>query len=302
MMFIFLILLSCYFSFPQKTKTKVLDIEKTLFVYSTEGNGLPCIVFSGSENIGSRLYPEQFKKNIMLIHADPKNITPEQLKKMTLNTIIDEIDRVRKAMGLKKIGLMGHSMFGLLPFEYALKYPKQTLFIISTGSTPYINNKYFLASQKYWKDKASEKRKNIHKNNLLGLKKNSSKTQTPGKKFINRYLADIPMRFYDPDYDMTEIWKDVKLNIPFAYYFWGKLMKDFDNTSNYKKIRTPILVMSGKYDFGAPYFLWEPFKKIIPDFTFYYFRKAGHNPMLERPGKFTKIIRSWINKKIKGPQ
>ena len=291
-----LLFMSSFIIYSHNNAFKVIDIKGSFFKYTVEGKGFPCITFSGSENIGSRLYPKQFKQEVMLIHADPGNISPKQLKSLTLDSILIELDKVRKTLGLKKIAIMGHSMFGLLPFEYALKYPGKISFIISSGSAPFINGKYFKAAQLYWETKASQNRKQIHLKNLKKLKIQNSKNISSSQKFINQYLADIPKRFFNPQFDMTGIWEGVKLNIPFAYYFWGQLMKDFNNAKNYSKIENPVLIISGKYDFGAPYYLWEPIKKTISNSTFIIFEKAGHNPMLEQPEKFAKIVLNWVKK------
>ena len=83
----------------------------------------------------------------------------------------------------------------------------------------------------------------------------------------------------------------------FLNHFWGKLMKDFDNTDNYKNIQAPVLIIAGKYDYGAPYYLWGDLKDIIPNFTLKVYEDAGHNPMLEIPEEFTKTIVEWIESK-----
>lgn len=275
----------------------ILEVPGAIFQYNAEGNGMPCIAFTGSENIGHRLYSDDLRKNLLLIHADPKNISAEQLKKLTLETVIDDIEKVRKTLGFKKIAVMGHSMFGPIPLEYALKYPDNISYSISTGATPYTTNKYFKASEEYWVSEASEDRKNIFKKNLRNYQAADMSSLTPGEKFIKQYIAYTPFRFYNAHFDMTELWEGVEVNMDFVNHFWGVLMRDFDNTGNYKNIKTPVLVIAGKYDFGAPYYLWDDVKEIIPDFTLHVFQNAGHNPMLEIPGEFNEVIFDWIEKK-----
>lgn len=41
-------------------------------------------------------------------------------------------------------------------------------------------------------------------------------------------------------------------------------------------MKTIVLIVAGKYDFGAPYFLWNDFGKQMPDYTFYLFEDAGY--------------------------
>lgn len=74
-------------------------------------------------------------------------------------------------------------------------------------------------------------------------------------------------------------------------------MKDFDNTDKYHEIKTPVLVLAGRHDYWAPYFLWDEVKNVIPDFTFKFFENAGHNPMLELTEEFDKFVIDWIESK-----
>jgi len=71
-------------------------------------------------------------------------------------------------------------------------------------------------------------------------------------------------------------------------------MKDFDNTEAYKDIKSPVLVISGKYDFGAPYRLWEDYNDIIPNFTLKVYENAGHKPFMEIPEDFAKDVLKWV--------
>jgi len=274
-----------------------LEVPGAIFQYNAEGNGIPCIAFTGSENIGHRLYTDGLHEKLLLIHADPKNISAVQLENLTLETVIDDIEKVRKHLGLKKIAVMGHSMFGPLPLEYALKYPDKISYSISTGAAPYTTTKYFEASNEYWESAASSDRKKILNENVSKYKAEDMRNLTSSEKFIRQYIAYTPYRFYNAHFDMTELWKGVEINMDFINHFWGVLMRDFDNTENYTNIKAPVLVISGKYDFGAPYYLWNDVEEIIPDFTFHVFQNAGHNPMIEIPEEFNEYVFNWIESK-----
>ena len=271
-----------------------LEIPDAIFKYTAEGEGIPCVVFTGSENIGHKLYPPELLEHFILIHADPSKIEDDLINDLSLEGIIDDIEKVRKSLGIKKIAVMGHSMFGPLPLEYASKYSENISFAISTGATPYCTEKYFTAAQEYWESEASEERKNILKENIVRLEAEDMSNFSESLTFIKQYTAYTPYRFYDPYFDMTELWEGIEINMNFLNHFWGKLMKDFNNTDNYKNIQSPVLIIAGKYDFGAPYYLWDDLKNIIPDFTLKVYENAGHNPMLEIPKEFTKTIVEWI--------
>jgi proline iminopeptidase len=271
---------------------KPLNVEGALFTYSIEGTGIPCVVFTGGENIGLNLYSKELKKHIKFIHADPKNITKENVESLTLDTILDDIEKVRKTLGAEKIAVMGHSMFSIIPLEFALKYPEHTSHAISTGGVPSFSKKSSQASNEYWREEASEERKEILKRNRAALTKEVISKLSPSEAFIKQYVAETPLRFYDPEFDMSDLWKGVEINMDFINRYWG-FIYGFDNTDKYLMIKAPVLIFAGRYDYGCPYFLYDEIKDIIPNYTFILFENAGHNPMIEIPEEFDKKLVDW---------
>ncbi len=272
---------------------KPLDVEGALFTYSTEGTGIPCILFAGGENLGSKCYSKNLKKHIKFIHADPKNITKENVESLTLDTILDDIEKVRKTLGLEKIAVMGHSMFSIIPPEYALKYPDNASHAISTGGVPSFSEKSTQASNEYWEKEASEERKEIRRRNNEALTEEVMSKLSPSEAFIRQYVADTPLRFYDPEFDMSDLWEGVELNVDFINRYWG-FIYGFDNTHKYHMIKAPVLIIAGRYDYGCPYFLYDEIKDVIPNYTFILFENAGHNPMFEIPEEFDKKLIDWV--------
>lgn len=190
---------------------------------------------------------------------------------------------------------MGHSMFGVIPLEYALKYPDHAAGSISSGALPFTTTRAFDMSGVYWDSSATPERKAILKENLERLK-NDKVEKSASERFWDQYKANVPLRFADPHFDISLMEKAGarSTNIAFINRFWGVVLKDYDNSAQYQQILTPVLVISGKYDFGAPYLLWKDFGKTMPDYTFHLFENAGHNPMLEIPEEFDQLLIDWI--------
>ena len=274
-----------------------LNIPGAIFKYSAEGKGIPCIVFTGSENIGHKLYPERLRKRLILIHADPAPISPEQALTLTLDDVLDDIERVRKHLGLKKIAVMGHSIFGTLPLDYAVKYPKSISFAISTGSTPVWDESFVLEEANYWETFASDERKLKRQQNNEALAEMDLTGLSASDIFKLQYQADVPYRFYDINYDSTFIFSDTEINIPFVGHFWGTLLANYNHDEAFQSIKAPVLVLSGLYDFAVPHTLWNGYENIIDDYTSKLYLESGHNPMLEVPEQFTRDIIDWIDSK-----
>jgi len=272
---------------------KPLNVEGALLTYSVDGTGVPCVFFTGGENIGINLLSNELKKHIRIIHADPKDISKVDVKSITLDTIIDDIEKVRITLGVEKIAVMGHSMFSSIPLEYALKYPEHASHAISTGGVPSFSEKSTKASDEYWETDASEERKEILRRNREKLTEEVMSKLSPSEAFIRKYTADTPLRFFDPEYDMSDIWEGIEINMDFLNHYWG-LIYGFDNTDKYHLIKAPVLIFAGRYDYGCPHFLYDEVKDIIPNYTFILFENAGHNPMFEIREEFDKKLIDWI--------
>lgn len=276
-----------------------INVPDALFTYTAEGNGIPCVIFTGSENVGHNMLPKELQEHFTFIHADPSAIDSATISSITLDDILDDLEKLRVSLQLDKIAVLGHSMFGLLPLEYAVKYPDNISYAISTGSVPFRTEVTAQASKDYWEKEASEERKNIMKKNWEELKGVDWESLSPTQQFVTSYTADTPKWFCDPNFEHSGLWEGVKINMKFLGHYSGNLMKNFDNTDNYRNIKAPVLVFSGKCDFGCPYFLWEDFKSrnIIPDLTVIVYDNSGHNPFFEVPGKFTKDMLEWVKNK-----
>ena len=271
-----------------------LDIPDAIFNYSATGKGIPCIALTGGENLDKNLYPKGFLEHFNLIGANPDYISEEVINNLTFDDILDDIERARKYLKVDKIVIMGHSMFSPLPLDYALKYPDNVLFTISTGSAPFFNQKYSEALDEYWETFASPERKEIYKSRMDSLMATDFNSLEPGEKLIKQYVAAAPKYFYNPQFDCAAVWDKVSVNMNFVNHYFGKLIANRDNSEAYKSLQVPALIISGKYDFTCPHILWDGIVEEIPNAKYVLFENTGHNPMLEIPDEFTQTILDWV--------
>ena len=55
---------------------------------------------------------------------------------MTMNSFVEDLEGIRKAFGLQKMNLIGHSWGGLVSMFYAIKYPSHLQSLILVNTTP----------------------------------------------------------------------------------------------------------------------------------------------------------------------
>jgi beta-lactamase class A len=281
---------------PASSDPSELEVPGAVFRYLAEGQGPPIIAFTGSENIGHQLYSERLREAVTIIHADPSEIPASQVASVDMQTVLEDVERVRLALGLERISVMGHSMFAAVPLEYGLAYPQHAQWLILTGGLPYTTEEAFEAAAVYWDTAASQQRKDIRRANHDALARRQGQARTEAEQFWDRYVADVPYRFGDPRFDMDRFANSAAptTNMAFVNHFWNSVLKNFDNTLAYSELVSPVLVVAGKFDFGAPHFLWTEVGQRITDYTFHLFEYAGHNPMLEVPEEFDNLLINWM--------
>jgi len=275
-----------------------MQVDGTLLTYSSEGTGVPCVAFVGGESGGRKLYSDELKKHIRFVHADAAHLTDEDLERLTLDDIVDDIEKVREVLGVEKIAVMGHSRFALIPPEYALKYPDQASHVIMTGGRPEISESSDRASDEYFENEASEERKEIFRRNLEELPEHlldgrSSIKLSSSDNFGKWYGARVPIFFGDPEFNVATLFEGVEINVGFADRFM-ELVFGYDSTDRYHLIKAPMLVVCGRHDYWGPYYLWDKVEETTPDLTFLLFDNAGHNPMVEIQEEFDKKLIEWI--------
>jgi proline iminopeptidase len=281
--------------FSQKQAPELLNVPGALFRYTTEGKG-PVVLTIGVESLLRSLYSNRLRDNLTFIYADPELITKSMSDTLTMESIVRDIERVRIFLGLDRISIMGHSMYAFIPLEYALRYPDHAGWSIASGARPFTTSRASELSRLYWDSLASPERKAIREENLKNLK-NDTRQITASERSFYQYKANVPMWFADPHFDMSALEKEWKgsSTMPFANRYSGVIIMNYDNSAKYQEISTPVLVMSGKYDFVFPHLLWKDFGKQMPDYTFHLFEDAGHNPMLEVPEEFDQLLIDWIS-------
>jgi len=267
--------------------------------YKIEGTGKPILVLNGS--FFPPILSNRLREQCQLIFVDTRCLipieTPLNLASWTIETYADDIETIRKALKLEKIGVLGHSAFGFLPLEYAIKYPDNISYAIVIGTPPFLyNNKYAEEAEKYWETQASEERKIAFQKRVkeLEVKSNSGTERTPTQIWVDNYISLTPKFWYDWNYDATWIFENANFNMDVVNDYYGKIMQEYDPSSRYVEIKCPVFIANGKYDFWAVPTLWATVVSKLGNFSNNIFEKSSHWAMFEEQELFDSKLLKWI--------
>lgn len=183
--------------------------------YFIEGKGEPCIVCADAI-IQSNCLSENLKKHFQFIFTEPRHSAfyekPKDYSGITMDSIVDDIENLRKNLGFNKIFVLGHSIIGLIALEYARKYPQNTKGVIMINTPPHFHADYMDFVQSNFKANASERRRRIYEMNNEKLKKMNQDSLTGTEMAILQETANVPMKWRDSVYNITPLIHNILVN------------------------------------------------------------------------------------------
>lgn len=279
-----------------KKSTEYLTIDGAKVPYLIEGEGIDCLVLT-LKNQHQPTFSEELRKHFKLIFVDAINsISPQPVEpeKITMDSLVVDIEKIRKSLNLDKIAILGASGFGLIAFEYALKFPERTSHLIMIAPLPDFSIQTRKKVSKNFERNASDARKALIKSTEEALTEEKLRNLSPLDALKLLYIKRAPLYWYDPTYDCSWFWEGVDANMDYFNQYFYVILNEYRINQNLERLKTPVFLALGKYDYVAPYILWKKLLEKIPRLTCHLFNKSGHFPMLEEQSLFDEKLIEWL--------
>nr|WP_299383083.1 alpha/beta hydrolase [Allomuricauda sp.] len=281
-------------------KSGTIDVDGSQLAYVAEGEGKPCLVI-GSSIYYPRTFSKDLRQHLKMFFVDmkwfAKDYATEDLSKVNIASIAEDVEQIRMALGLEKPLILGHSIHGTIATEYVKRFGDQVAGLIVVGSpAEWGNATYNEKAAALWAT-ASPERKRIQEENWGKVKELDRLT---GKEEASaRYNNMSPQYWYNPEYDAGWLWEDMTVHSEVTQHLFTKVFLDYNMFDPPVPIKVPMFVGLGKYDYVIPYTLWNTSYANIPDFKLVYFEKSGHTPQLEESAQFDNELVDWLDQKFK---
>jgi proline iminopeptidase len=274
--------------------------------YESEGQGEPLILISGGPGDSHSIFHPFFSRladRNRVIYFDPfgvgKSDRAKSRKEYRFARDIDDLESLRKALGLAKINILGQSYGGMVAQAYALKYPEavQRLILASTfysGKMWQANNdscNYEIRSQF---PEAWERLQNMRAHGL----------RSSAPEYQKEYYA-VPLGlFYFHDASKAELLAQGDGNNEVYYsiagddadFVIGGDIAALDFRSELHKLKMPVLILAGRFDrVSVPRYGLE-FKRYAPQAQFVMLESSGHFPFVEEPDQTESVLRDFLGK------
>ncbi|MGA7161664.1 MAG: alpha/beta fold hydrolase [Bacteroidota bacterium] len=269
--------------------------------YETMGEGIPIVIVHGGPGMDhSYLLPQmgELAKNYKLIFYDQramgKSSADFDTSAMTMNNFVEDLEGIRKAFGIEKMNLMGHSWGGLVSMFYAIKYPDhlQSLILVNTSpasSTLRDLSLAIISAKTVTEDSTAQ----AQLAQTEGFKKRDPGTVAKYFRllfrpfFHNKGYADSLSLDFDSTYASKSlmVWQLAR----------DSTLHSYDLQSKLDTVRCPAIIISGADDIVAPG-TNEQIHEHIRGSQYILLPDCGHFPFIEASDIFFPTLRNFLKK------
>lgn len=289
-----------------------VDANGVMIYYEEFGNGEPLMIIHGGPGASHDYflpYLVPLAKNNRLIFIDERGSGQserlEDSTQYTVENMVEDVEAVRKALGLGKMSLLGHSYGGVLAQAYALKYQQNLTHLILCSTFPSTSqmNEVF----KKMKEKMSpELRARIDKMEKEGLFGHGLPYER--NRYTNEYMIAVWGEGYfpylhqrrpDPNYDPVA---SGVMSWRLYREMWGSdgefvidgNLKSVEYVDKLSTIKVPTLITCGDHDECDPSLSKEMHEKIAGS-KLVIFPQSGHMTFVDQPDMFIRTVEEFLH-------
>jgi proline iminopeptidase len=272
--------------------------------YESEGSGEPILLIPGGPGDSHAVYHPFFShladRNRVLYYESfgvGRSDRAKSAAEYHFARDVEDVEGLRKALGLGAITILGHSYGGMVAQAYALKYPQavKRLILIDTfysGAMWQTNN-----------DNCNREIRNQYPEvweKLQALRARGLRSNAPEHQELYYGIPIGLFYFYDAakaerlpkDPSNTEVYYAIAGAD--ADFKIGGDIAPLDFRPQLGKLRMPVLVLAGRYDRVSMPAQAAEFQKLIPRSRFVIFEKSGHFPYIEEPDRTLQVLRDFL--------
>ncbi len=205
---------------------------------------------------------------------------------------VEELHRLRDALGLKRVHILGHSWGSMLAVDYMLTRPGGVRSLILAG--PALSIPRYLEGVKALRAQLPQSVQDLLAQHEAAGTTDSKEYQDAATVFYRRHLCRLDP--WPPEMSMTDSSFGTEVyNVmwgPSEFFATGPL-KDYDRTSQLGTLRLPVLFTAGRYDETTPEQA-EWYRTLVPGARIAIFEKSGHMTMLDEADRYVQVVREFL--------
>ncbi|HEY6901104.1 MAG TPA: proline iminopeptidase-family hydrolase [Puia sp.] len=208
---------------------------------------------------------------------------------MTTTAYVEQLEEVRKALGLESFYLYGHSWGTMLGMDYYLKYPAAIKAMVIASPC---------LSAAMWQKDADTLIAGLPDSVQKLIVGNTNYSSPEYQKGVDTYYKHYLSRSlqHSPDMDSTE--KGFAMNV--YQFMWGPSeftamgnLKSYDRVPDLPKIKVPVLFTAGEYDEARPATV-KFYASQVPGARVSIIPGSGHMTMLDNKTENNRVVAGFL--------
>jgi proline iminopeptidase len=217
-----------------------------------------------------------------------------------LATMVDDIEALRRQLGMPKLVVMGHSFGAILALEYAAKYPTTTSHVIIVAGLWDTQVQCPLRLARFAQLRPDVYERARHDTLASdGSRRNECDIELRARNGLgdDRRLFDLQTIFVDSALagrlDSVNTARSVVYGSEVNRAVMAAGMNRYRFT-RFKALTMPALVISGKHDGAAIPAGLRPLSEKLPHARYVEFENSGHFVYLDEPDRFARVVTAFI--------
>jgi proline iminopeptidase len=205
---------------------------------------------------------------------------------------VEELVRVRAALGFGRTHILGHSWGSMLVVDYLLTGPQGVERVVLAG--PSLSIPRYLRDVQAMRNALPQETQDVLSRHEQAGTTNSAEYQEAAMVFNRRHLSRLDP--WPPELEKTfqgfgaqvynTMWG------PSEFHATGPL-KDYDRTPRLGDLRLPVLLTAGRYDETTPdQAAW--YQSLIPGAQLEIFENSAHMVMLDEAERYVDVVRRFL--------
>ncbi len=218
---------------------------------------------------------------------------PTDMSLWRTDRFVEELTAVRRALGLRRVHILGHSWGGALAAEYLLtKKPAGVLSAIL--SSPLLSSARWIADARRLRATLPERVQATLEHCEAVATADDPSCKAAVAVFNERFVLGVAKPPDIPDCEKTTGNTDV------YRYMWGAAeftatgpLRDFDVTPRLGELHLPVLLIAGRHDEAVPETI-EEFRARIPGAKMAVLEHSAHLTFVTETAQYVKIVRDFL--------
>ncbi len=208
------------------------------------------------------------------------------LETCTIEQMADDIEELRKLLGLGRVSVLGNSFGGFWALTYALRHRDSVSRLILVSTSP--SHEFYQAAEKELERKATPDQKAVAPAVFEG--------KIESEEEFRRWW-DIMMPLYFAHWEEQRGREMIERGVDnphVASYMFRHEIPKYDVRPRLGEITAPTLVVAGRHDWVTPVGESELIANGVPGSELIIFEESGHMPFIEEQDGFIDTVKRFV--------